>query len=151
MQGEGHGPAVHDFDLDAEQVVEAQVILADGRLVIASPCQNPDLFFVIRDEGGSTYEVVVFTVIKAHSTNIFSVQKLSFAPLTPTDMPAFVSALQTIHGFFGYDSWYVSYFVPVVANYTTCFTHTIAIFGKSKILLRTRSSQTRKTQHQPLH
>jgi len=96
MQGDGHDPAVHDFGLDAEQVHEAQIILADGKLVIASPCQNPDLFFVIRGEGGSTYEVVVFTVIKAHSTNIVSVQKLSFALLTPTDMPAFVSALQTI-------------------------------------------------------
>jgi hypothetical protein len=51
MQGDDHDSAVHDFGLDAEQVHEAQIIIADRRLVIASPCQNPDLFFAIRDEG----------------------------------------------------------------------------------------------------
>ncbi len=140
MQGGGHGPAVHDYGLGADQVLEAQVVLADGRLVTANPCQNSDLFFAIRGGGGSTYGIVVSTVVKAHPTNTVAVQQLSFAPLTPTDMPVFMSALQTIYeaysdlsdqGFSGYGSWYVSYFMPVVANYTTGFMHTIAIFGKS--------------------
>ena len=140
MQGGGHGPAVHDFGLGADQVLEAQVVLADGRLVTANPCQNPDLFFAIRGGGGSTYGVVVSTVIKAHPTTAVAAQQLSFAPLTPTDTPAFISALRTIHeaypnlsdaGFSGYGSWYVNYFAPVVLNSTTGFTHTIALFGKS--------------------
>ena len=139
MQGGGHGPAVHDFGLGADQVLEAQLVLADGRLVTANPCQHSDLFFAIRGGGGSTYGVVVSTVIKAHPTNTVVVQQLSFAPLTSSDMPAFMAALQIVYaaysdlsdkGFSGYGSWYISYFMPIVANYTTGFTHTIAIFGK---------------------
>ena len=140
MQGGGHGPAVHDFGLGADQVLEAQVVLADGRLVTADPCQNPDLFFAIRGGGGSTYGVVVTTVVKAHPTTSIAVQQLSFAPLAPSEVPVFMSALQIIHqaypdlsdvGFSGYGSWYVSYYAPVVLNSTTGFTHTIAVFGKS--------------------
>lgn len=140
MQGGGHGPAVHDFGLGADQVLEARVVLANGRIVTANPCENSDLFFAIRGGGGSTYGVVVSTVIKAYPTTSVAVQQLSFAPLTSADMPSFMSALQTIHeaypdlsdkGFSGYGSWYVSYFMPVVANYITGFTHTIALFSKS--------------------
>ncbi len=140
MQGGGHGPAVHDFGLGADQVLEAQVVLADGRLVIASSCENTDLFFAIRGGGGSTYGVVVSTVVKAHPTNTVAVQQLSFAPLTPSDIPSFMAALQLIYeaypdlsdkGFSGYGSWYVSYFAPIMLNSTTGFTLTIALFGKS--------------------
>ena len=140
MQGGGHGPAVHDFGLGADQVLEMQVVLADGRLVTVNPCQNPDLFFALRGGGGSTYGIVVSSVVKAHPTNTVTAQQLSLAPLTPVDMQAFMSAVETIYraypdlsdkGFSGYGSWYASYFVPVIANSTTGFTHTIAIFGKS--------------------
>ena len=48
MQGGGHSPATHDFGLGADQVLEAQVVLASGEIVTASACQNQDLFFAIR-------------------------------------------------------------------------------------------------------
>lgn len=61
MQGGGHSPATHDFGLGADQVLEAQVVLANGKIVTASPCQNSDLLFAIRGGGGGTYGVVVST------------------------------------------------------------------------------------------
>ena len=36
-----------------------QVVLADGRTVVASPDTNPDLFFAIRGGGGGTYGIIV--------------------------------------------------------------------------------------------
>lgn len=140
MQGGGHGPAVHDFGLGADQVLEAQVVLANGDIVAASPCQNSDLFFAIRGGGGGTYGVVISTTIKAHRTTEVAAQQLSFAPLTPTDMPAFMNALHVIYeaypdlsdkGFSGYGSWSIASPIPLVTNHTTGFTHTIAVFGKS--------------------
>lgn len=139
MQGGGHGPAVHEHGLGADQVLEACVVLANGQIVTASPCQNPDLFFAIRGGGPSTYGVVVSTVIKAHPTTKVAAQQLSFAPLSPTDQPAFMEALALMYasypdlsdaGWSGYGSWAASP-VPIVPNYTTGFTHTIANFGKS--------------------
>lgn len=139
MQGGGHGPAVHDHGLGADQVLEARVVLANGRIVTASACQNSDLFFAIRGGGPSTYGVVVSTVIKAHPTSKVAAQQLSFAPLSPTDVPAFMDALAMIYasypdlsdaGWSGYGSWATSP-VPIVPNYSVGFTHTIAVFGKS--------------------
>lgn len=139
MQGGGHGPAVHDHGLGADQVLEARVVLANGQIVTASACQNSDLFFAIRGGGPSTYGVVVSTVIKAHPTNKVAAQRLSFAPLASTDVPAFMDALAMIYasypdlsdaGWSGYGSWATSP-VPIVPNYSVGFTHTIAVFGKS--------------------
>lgn len=140
MQGGGHGPAVHDHGLGADQVLEACVVLADGQTVTASPCENPDLFFAIRGGGPSTYGVVVSTVIKAYPNTKVAAQQLSFAPLSPTtDLPAFFDALALIYasypdlsdaGWSGYGSWATSP-VPIVPNHSVGFTHTIAIFSKS--------------------
>ena len=141
MQGGGHGPAVHDLGLGADQVLEAQVVLASGRIVTANACQNSDLFFAIRGGGPSTYGVVVSTVIKAHPTTKVTAQVFGFAPLTPNDMPAFMDAIAIVYqaypalseaGFSGYGSWSIYSPSPLVSNYnsSTGFTHTIAVFGK---------------------
>ncbi|KAL8851343.1 MAG: hypothetical protein Q9221_003710 [Calogaya cf. arnoldii] len=155
MQGGGHGPAAHDFGLGADQVLEAKVVLANGHVVTANPCQHSDLFFAIRGGGGGTYGVVISTTVKAHPTNKVAAQQLSFAPLNSSYMPDFMKAVELVHnaypdlsdqGFSGYGSWALRSPTPLVynynytlgedveaaaANFTTGFTHTIAIFGKS--------------------
>ncbi|KAH6975759.1 hypothetical protein EDB80DRAFT_692886 [Ilyonectria destructans] len=55
MQGGGHGPASHTFGLGADQVLEAEVVLANGTLVTANACQNQDHYFTIRGRGAGTY------------------------------------------------------------------------------------------------
>ncbi|KAL9044913.1 MAG: hypothetical protein Q9214_001983 [Letrouitia sp. 1 TL-2023] len=154
MQGGGHGPAVHDYGLGADQVLEAQVVLADGRTVTANQCQQSDLFFAIRGGGGSTYGVVISTTVKAHPTVRVAAQQLSFAPLKLTYTPDFMKALEIVYnaypalsdkGYSGYGSWSIASPTPLVynynytiggeiaANFTTGFTHTIAAFGKSSL------------------
>ncbi len=138
MQGGGHGPAAHDYGLGADQVLEARVVLSNGKIVTASPCQNPDLLFAIRGGGPSTYGVVVSTVIKAHPTTNVAAQQLSFTPLSGTDLPVFMDALALIYasypdlsdaGWSGYGSWTTA---PIpIPGFAVGFTHTIAIFGKS--------------------
>ncbi|KAI4113588.1 MAG: hypothetical protein LQ338_008151, partial [Usnochroma carphineum] len=152
MQGGGHGPAAHQFGLGADQVLEAQVVLANGTLVTASPCQHPDLFFAIRGGGGGTYGVVVSATVKAYPTSNMAAQQLSFAPLNSSCMSEFMEAVGLLHnayprlldkGFSGYGSWSIASPTPLVynynytiggdieANFTTGFTHTISIFRKT--------------------
>ncbi|KAL8898018.1 MAG: hypothetical protein Q9207_006911 [Kuettlingeria erythrocarpa] len=152
MQGGGHGPAAHEFGLGADQVLEAQVVLANGDIVTASPCQHSDLFFAIRGGGGGTYGVVLSTTVKAHPTTKVAAQQLSFAPLNSSYMPQFMEAIVLMHnayphlldnGFSGYGSWALRSPTPLVynynytlgtdtdANFTTGFTHTLAIFRQS--------------------
>ncbi|KAI4254910.1 MAG: hypothetical protein LQ352_002838 [Teloschistes flavicans] len=152
MQGGGHGPAAHDFGLGADQVLEAEVVTSDGRVVTASPCQHSDLFFAIRGGGGGTYGVVLSTIVKAHPTTNVAAQQLSFAPLNSSYTSDFMKAVEVVHnaypdlsdsGLSGYGSWSIASPTPLVynynytlggpieANFTTGFTHTLSLFGKT--------------------
>lgn len=139
MQGGGHGPATHDYGLGADQVLEASVVLANGSIVTASPCEHPNLFFAIRGGGGGTYGVVVSTTIKAWPNPKVVTQHLAISTLT-ADTSALFDAIATIWaaypdlndaGYSGYGSWAVGFPVPLFANVNTGFAHGISIFGKS--------------------
>ena len=164
MQGGGHSPATHDFGLGADQVLEAQIVLASGKLVTASPCENPDVLFAIRGGGPSSYGIVVSTVVKAHPTNRVAAQILSFAPLTANDSSAFMDAVTIVHqnypdlsdsGFSGYGSWSIYSPTPLVGNYSTGFIHTIAVLGKTapeaEQLFASTAAQLKKYNGTSLH
>ena len=142
MQGGGHSPATHDYGLGADQVLEAQVVLANGTLVTASPCENPDLFFAIRGGGGGTYGVVVSTTIKAYPTTNGVSQTLAIIPLSNSDNDtnAFFDVITLLYsefpalsdqGYSGYGSWTMHGYQPIAGNSTSGYVHAIAIFGNS--------------------
>ncbi|KAK5125334.1 hypothetical protein LTR85_000443 [Meristemomyces frigidus] len=140
MQGGGHSPASHDFGLGTDQVLRAKVVLANGGLVIASPTENEDLFFAIRGGGPGTYGVVVETTIKAWPTTSVVAQTLAFAPLTDSDLPAFMEALVDLYqgfpslakaGWSGYGTWSTASATPIFSSFTTAYAHTIANFGST--------------------
>ena len=145
MSGGGHGPAVHEYGLGADQLLSAIVVLASGAIATASPCSNRALFFAIRGGGGSTYGVVVQTTIKAYPVTPVSAIQISIAPNTQNDIPVFIDTLATVHtyypelsdrGFSGYGSWSISSPSPIVENYTGSylvagFTQIYAIFNTS--------------------
>ena len=143
MQGGGHSPATHDFGLGADQVLEATVVLPSGRTVRATQCHHPELLFAIRGGGPASYGVVISTTIKAHpDPSVISAQVFGFAPRSANDIPAFMSAINTIYsaypslsdaGFSGYGSWSLYSPTPLVqgTNSSTGFIHTIANFNKT--------------------
>ncbi|KAH7322508.1 hypothetical protein B0I35DRAFT_499082 [Stachybotrys elegans] len=65
-QGGGHSPLSTQFGLAADQVLEYEVVTADGRVLAASPVENEDLYWALSGGGGGTYAVVVSMTIKAH-------------------------------------------------------------------------------------
>jgi FAD binding domain len=65
-QSGGHAPLSAQYGLGADQILEAKVVTADGRLVVANSVSNPDLFWAIRGGGGGTFGVVVEGTIKAY-------------------------------------------------------------------------------------
>ena len=113
MQGGGHGPSSRQFGIGADQVLEAQVVIADGSIVTASPCQNQDLFFAIRGGGPGTYGVVVSATVKAWPTVNATVQHLAITPITD-DTTALLDTIGLLYsaypdlneaGYAGYGSW----------------------------------------------
>lgn len=77
IQGGGHGPLSSKYGLAADQVLEFEVVTADGELVTASNTNNSDLFWALRGGGGSTYGVVVSVVVKALPDSSFSTAYLT--------------------------------------------------------------------------
>ncbi|MCJ1441185.1 MAG: hypothetical protein MMC23_001671 [Stictis urceolatum] len=141
MQGGGHSPASRDFGLGADQLLEATVVTADGKIVTASPCQNQDLFFALRGGGGGSYGVITSATIKAHPTPKVIAQTLAIAPLSSETMDDFMEAVAILYesypslfqaGYSGYGTWSIASPLPLFANFTTGFTHAIAMFGKSE-------------------
>ncbi|KAL2069926.1 hypothetical protein VTL71DRAFT_14605 [Oculimacula yallundae] len=139
-QGGGHSPASRNYGLGADQILEAQVVLASGEIVTANACQNTDVFFAIRGGGGGTYGVVVSTVVKAYPSTPVVAQVFQIAPVNDTYIPEFMEALAIIYdsypalndgGFSGYGSWAVRSYAPVVSTYFSGYQHVFAVFNQT--------------------
>lgn len=131
MQGGGHGPASREFGLGADQLLEAQVVLADGSVVTANACQNSDIYFAIRGGGGGTYGVVTSATVKAHPMVNVSVQHVAIAPLT-TNTSSLLDAITVLYsaypdlndaGYAGYGEWTINSPTPLFATFTAGYVH----------------------------
>jgi FAD/FMN-containing dehydrogenase len=58
IQGGGFGSLSRRYGTAAGSVLEAEVVLASGEIVIANAVQHPDLFWALRGGGGGTFGVV---------------------------------------------------------------------------------------------
>ncbi|EFQ34092.1 FAD binding domain-containing protein [Colletotrichum graminicola] len=140
--GGGHGPATRNYGLGADQILEAEVMLADGRVVTANHCQNADLFRALRG-GGPGYGIVLGTTIKAHpNVDVVTAHKLAVAPLRPSasnsDLLDAVSVLLRSYpdlsdaGYAGYAYWFRNYPGVFVANATSGYSHGFWTIGKTR-------------------
>jgi FAD/FMN-containing dehydrogenase len=48
LTGGGHSPLSPLFGMGADNVMELEIVTADGELVVANECQNTDLFWAVR-------------------------------------------------------------------------------------------------------
>ena len=68
LQGGGHSPLSRWKGLAADQVLEYDVVTADGQRQTVNACQNSDLFWALSGGGGGTYAIVLSAVIRTFPT-----------------------------------------------------------------------------------
>lgn len=65
-QGGGHSALSTSFGLGADNVLEWEVVTADGEVVTASRTENADLFWAMNGGGGGSWGVSTSLTVKAH-------------------------------------------------------------------------------------
>ncbi|QIK95869.1 FAD-binding oxidoreductase [Sphingomonas sp. HDW15A] len=66
IQGGGFGSFSKQFGTGAANLVEAEVVTADGRVRVVNPWQDPELFFALRGGGGGTFGIVTRLTLKTY-------------------------------------------------------------------------------------
>lgn len=140
--GGGHGPATRNYGLGADQILEAEVMLADGRVVITNHCENTDLFRAIRG-GGPGYGVTLSSTIKTYpNVDAVTAHRFAMAPLEKTELnPDLLDAVSVLlqsfpdlndAGYAGYAYWFRNYPTFFVGNATSGYTHGFWTIGKGR-------------------
>ena len=66
VQGGGFGSFSKRFGLAAAGLLEAEVVTADGKVLIANACTNPELFWGLKGGGGGSLGIVTRLTLKSH-------------------------------------------------------------------------------------
>jgi FAD binding domain/Berberine and berberine like len=66
VQGGGFGPFSKGFGTAAANLLEAEVVTADGAVRIVNAARQPDLFWALKGGGGGTFGVVTRLTLRTH-------------------------------------------------------------------------------------
>ncbi|CAF3507687.1 unnamed protein product [Rotaria sp. Silwood2] len=68
LQGGGHSPLSRWKGMAVDQVLEYDVVTANGQRQTVNACQNSNLFWALRGGGGGTYAIVLSAVVRTYPT-----------------------------------------------------------------------------------
>lgn len=137
--GGGHGPASRNYGMGADQILEVQAVLADGRIVTANECQHRDLYEAFRG-GGPGYAVALSFAMKAHpNVPVIAVQRLEVVPISG-NTSALLDAVTVLFqlypamhqaGFAGYGYWHLDSLQPIFGNTSLGYYHDFWNIGQT--------------------
>ncbi len=92
MQGGGFGPTSRTFGMNCDHVEAVRVMLADGRVVVATERVNHDLWWAVRGGTGGNFGVVLDMTYRLLPAQAFAVESIGFS-LAPAKREQGIAAL----------------------------------------------------------
>jgi FAD/FMN-containing dehydrogenase len=96
--GGGFGSFSKGFGTAAANLLEAEVVTADGAVRIANPVRNPDLFWALKGGGGGTFGVVTRMTLRTHALPAYFGAVL--ARITAASDAAYVTLAEQVLSFY---------------------------------------------------
>jgi hypothetical protein len=62
----GHGWLTSEYGQGADNILEVEMVLSNGAIIVANECQNQDVFWATRGGGGGTFGVITKITMKAY-------------------------------------------------------------------------------------
>lgn len=93
--GGGHSPISSLYGLGADNVLEMEVVTADGKIQTINEDCEPDLFWAMRGGGASTYAVMLSVTMRAHPPTYLSSYSFNFN--TTASSPTFWNMTAAFH------------------------------------------------------
>ncbi|RFU34023.1 hypothetical protein B7463_g2267, partial [Scytalidium lignicola] len=94
-QGGGHSMLSSQYGLGADNVLEWEVVTANGTHLVATPAQNADLYWALSGGGPGTYGVVISMTTKMHEESQTGGALLTFN-IEPNRTDAFWDAITVL-------------------------------------------------------
>jgi len=98
-QGGGHSLLSTSYGLSADNVLEWEVVTANGTHLTASPTRNKDLYWALTGGGPGTWGVVLSVTLKAYPEGIISGAALTFSSQQSPSTDIFWQGVEAIHQF----------------------------------------------------
>ena len=115
-QGGGHSLLTGLYGLAADNVLEWEVVTAQGKHVVATPTQNVDLFWALSGGGGGTYGVVVSLTTRLFKEGPVGRAALAFNAASTGGSDSFWKAVDVFH----------SHLQPIVDDHGIVMTYVLA-------------------------
>jgi FAD/FMN-containing dehydrogenase len=96
-QGGGHSLLSSKYGLSADNVLEWEVVTADGRHITATPSQHSDLYWALSGGGPGVWAVVMSVTLKVFPDGPIAAAGITFSISTSPSEDAFWRAIHEFH------------------------------------------------------
>lgn len=97
LAGGGHSYLSGKYGFGADNILEWEIVAANGERIVATPTQNPAIYWALSGGGGGTFGVVLSVTVRVFPNEITSYAALSFTLAQTGGVDQYWNSVGTFH------------------------------------------------------